>query len=268
MLTRSRVARPVAALSVVALSFVGALTSCGSDTAPLQTVDEACRAAADVFAAAPGPGDTPETHAAFLAAATQAVGAATYPIRDRAAASDDWRLKELSSLIDRFPQLIGAWTIEEVAWRSRASVVRIAEVAAELGEPSCSTETFRLADWVTLSEQLTPPVADDATYVDQLAAVCAATVAGLTSSTTPGAVGDAMSWVMAQGSLRDLTRGAQDLVPSVGLVDRHVDLLAAMQSVEALLPDVGSEIADERLARFDDSLGRMDTTLVAMGISC
>jgi len=254
--------------SFAALSIVACLASCGGDTASGKSVDEACLATADAFAASPGPGETASSHTAFLAAADKAVKEAAFPIRDRSDDSDDWALHELASLLDSFPSLVGRWSIEEVAWRSRATVVRIAEVAAELGEPSCSAETFRLDAWESLTEQLTPPPANDSKYLDDLETLCSGTIGAFSLSTEAGAVGDALNWVAVNRALQDFAVGVDDLAPSAPLVDRHVELLAAAESLDALLPDVAVTIAGERLARIEDTLGRMDASMASMGVDC
>ncbi len=239
---------------------------CGGE-ADETSVDEACRAAAATFAAAPGPGETAAGHAAFLDAADLAVREATFPIRDLAADSDDLALQELARLLDRFPRLAGRWTIEEIVWRSWASVVRIAEVAAELGEPSCGAETFRLSDWESLAEQLTPPAADGTGYVEALSAVCAESIGSFRRSGEAGELGEVTDAVLADNAVNSFDRGTDDLVPPADLVDRHVSILAALRSVDALTPILGGRwpgATDRLQASFD----RIDADMEAMGASC
>lgn len=252
----------------VVLSLAAALTSCGGDSAPTLTVDAACRAAAAAFAESPGPGATEAEQTAFLDVAQQAVEAAAFPIRDRAGAGDGWALKELARLLDSFPRLAGFWSIEEIAWLSRATVVRIDEVATELGEPACGAATFRLADWEALTDTLTPPAADDATYLQGLGDLCAETIGAFSLSSTTGSVGAAMNWTGAQRALSDFRLHVGELVPSAALADAHLELLVAAQSVDALLPDVATTIDGERLTRIQAALERMGAALAASGVTC
>lgn len=256
------------ARSLVVLSLAATLTSCGGDAAPRLTVEAACRAAGVAFAASPGPGTTQAEHEAFLDAAEQAVGDAAVPIRDRAGAGDDWALKELARLLDSFPHLAGFWTIEEIAWLSRATVVRIDEVAAELGEPACGAATFRLDDWVALTDTLTPPAADDVAYLQGLGALCADTIGAFSLSTTAGSVGAAMNWGSAKRALGDFRLGVGELVAPAELADQQLQLLVAAQSVDALLPDVATTLDGERLAGVQAALERMGAALSATGVTC
>lgn len=109
----------------------------------MDDVSEACRRGAAILAEAPEPSDDAAA-AEFLSIARDARRESGSTIRDAAEDSDDADLEEMSRLLDSFPQLIGSWTVSEVAWRGRATVVRLDELAAAGGMPECGAGAWRL----------------------------------------------------------------------------------------------------------------------------
>ena len=137
-LVQHRLTRRTAA---IALALVSA-GACGgsSEGASADDVPDACTRAAAGFANAPEPVDAPAQER-FLSTARSAVREAGSVMRDAAADSTDANLKEMSRLVDAFPQVIGNWTVSEVAWRARATVMRLDELAQQMGVPACGAAT-------------------------------------------------------------------------------------------------------------------------------
>jgi hypothetical protein len=259
-----------AAVASLVVAILATACGGGADEPELGSVDvlptlaRVCGDAAAALAAAPEPVDA-ETETAFLAVMRTTgneVHEALRPIADAVADIDLW---EFSQLANRFPEIIGRWTPDEVAWRGRALVTRLDELAGTMGASACSADRWQLDVWAAWSERLRPPAGTDASFAADVREACDATV-GEYEPTSPGLP---VYTGGADQAFLELSWAIDSIVPSPDRVGTLTEMLVALLSIDAAQavsvlgpPEVGAA------SRVVEEVDRLVETFESIGATC